>query len=145
MRLDMEEWQRSKTKVSTTPEEASAVKESTLGEADDQTLMEDLDQLELEARRMEKKMKGDNQERRPKRRKLDKLVGWGDELETTLPTGMETWSIKITTTSTGVAQDDAVPSRLEEETTRMLEKAIEITKKQSEGREDEGPKKIFYL
>ena len=44
-----------------------------------------------------------------------------------------------------MAQDDAVPSRLEEETTRMLEKAIEITKKQPEGREDEGPKKKFIF
>ena len=72
--------------------------------------MEDLDQLELEARRMEKKRKGEAQERRPKRRKLDKLVGWGDELNTTLPRGMETWSVKFTTTTTGVAQDAAVTS-----------------------------------
>ena len=106
LRLDMEEWQKSKKKVSTTPEEASTVKEPTVGEEDDQTLMEDLDHLELEARRMEKKRKGDIQEKRPKRRKLDKLVGWGEEMDGILPTGMETWRAKISTTSTGIAQDE---------------------------------------
>ena len=42
----------------------------------DQILMGDLENLEIEARRMEKKRKGNEQERKSKRRKLDRLVAY---------------------------------------------------------------------
>ena len=48
--------------------------------------MGDLENLEIEARRMEKKRKGNEQERKSKRRKLDRLVGCGDVPETSLQT-----------------------------------------------------------
>ena len=54
---------------------------------------------------------------------------------------METWRVKVTTTSTGEAQEEVVSSRLEEETSRMLEKSKEIARKQPEGRKDGGAKK----
>ena len=73
LRLDMEEWKNSKKKVSTLQEDEARVKESTVGDDDDQMM----DMLETEARRMEKKRKGNKQERKSKRRKLEKLVGWG--------------------------------------------------------------------
>ena len=107
--------------------------------------MGDLENLEIEARRMEKKRKGNEQERKSKRRKLDRLVGWGDVPEASLPTGMETWRVKVTTTSTGEVQEEVESSRLEEETCRMLEKDIEKAKKQPEGRNEGSVKKNFIF
>ena len=46
-------------------------------EREDQALMEDLESLETDSRRLEMKRKGEEQGRKKKRRKLDKLVGWG--------------------------------------------------------------------
>ena len=43
-------------------------------EGDDQALMEELETMETDARRMEMKSKGDEQGRKSKRRKLEKLV-----------------------------------------------------------------------
>ena len=47
--------------------------------------------LETESRRMEMKRKGDEQGKKPKRRKLDKLVGWGEAsgLESIQQEGLE--------------------------------------------------------
>ena len=53
----MEKWKNSKKKVSTLQEEETSVKEPTFGQVDDQSLIGDLDMLETEARRMEKKKK----------------------------------------------------------------------------------------
>ena len=77
---------------------------------------------------MEKKRKGNDQERKSKP-------------DASLPTGMETWRVKVT----GEAQEEVVSSRLEEETCRMLEKSKEIARKQPEGRNDEGTKKTFIF
>ena len=52
--------------------------ESTRREGDDQELIEGLETLETEARRMEMKRNGSHQKRTSKRRKLEKLVGWGE-------------------------------------------------------------------
>ena len=78
LRLDMEEWQNNKKKISTLQEEKAFVKESPVGQDADQGLLRDLDMLETEARRMEKKRKGNEQERKSKRRRLEKMVGWGE-------------------------------------------------------------------
>ena len=74
----MDEWQTKKKSSSTFQEEKAGVKESTGGQDDDQGLIEDLEMLETEARRMEKKRKGNEQVRKSKRRKLEKLEGWGE-------------------------------------------------------------------
>ena len=60
--------------------------------------------METEARRMEKKRKGNEQERKPKRSKLEKLVGWGEPTETdsSQQKVLEAWRIKVTTKSAGV-------------------------------------------
>ena len=71
----MEEWQNNKKKISTLQEEKVCVKESTVGQDADQGLIRDLDMLETEARRMEKKRKGKEPERKSKRRRLEKLEG----------------------------------------------------------------------
>ena len=75
--------------------------ESTDRERDDQALMVDLETLETESRRMKMKRKGDEQGKKPKRRKMDKLVGWGEasELESSQQEVLEAWNIKGTTTT----------------------------------------------
>ena len=58
LRLDIEEWTSFRKKASTLQEEEVMVKECTAREGDDQSLMGDLEVIETEARRMEKKRKG---------------------------------------------------------------------------------------
>ena len=118
LRLNMEEWTSFRKKASTLQEEEVMVKESTAREGDDQSLMGDLEVIETEARRMEKKRKGNKEERKPKRRKLEKLVGWGEPTETdsSQQEGMEAWRIKVTTKTAGVLQEAATESRLGQET-----------------------------
>ena len=97
--------------VSTLQEEGVMVKESTVGEDDDQSLMGDLEMMETEARRMEKKRKGIEQERKSKRRKLERLVGWGEVTGGSQQTGM----VKVTTTTTGDVNKVNEASRLVQE------------------------------
>ena len=73
----MEEWSKGKKKVSILQEADVKSMKSSSREGDDQALMEELETLETDARRMEMKRKGDEQGRKSKRRKLEKLVGWG--------------------------------------------------------------------
>ena len=70
LRLDMDEWQTKKKNSSTLQEEEAGIKEPTGRQDDDKDLIEDLEMLETEARRMEKKRKGDAPARKSKRRKL---------------------------------------------------------------------------
>ena len=93
---------------------------------------------------MEMKRKGDEQGRKPKRRKLDKLVGWGEasELESIQQEGLEAWSDKVTTSTARVVQEVASESRLEQETLKMLMKETKIP----EGRKtNEEPEKKFIF
>ena len=128
LKLEMEEWSKGKKKVSTLQEEEIKAKESTGREGCDQAMMSDLDELEKESRRMEMKRKGDEQGRKPKRRKLDKMVGWGEaaELESIQQEGLEAWSNKVTTSTARVVQEVASESRLEQETLKMLMKETKI-------------------
>ena len=41
---------------------------------------------------------------------------------------METWGMKVTTTTNGVGQEGVEMSRLEQETTKMLKKDVEVEK-----------------
>ena len=72
----MDEWTNTMKKFSTLQEEGVMVKESTVRKDDDQSLMGDLEMMQTEARRMEMKRKEIEQERKSKRRKLERLVGW---------------------------------------------------------------------
>ena len=47
--------------------------------AEDGKLMDDLAEMEMESRRMDKKRKKKDQSKKAKRRKMDKLVGWGEQ------------------------------------------------------------------
>ena len=128
LRLDMEEWQNNKKKISTLQGEKVCVKESTVGQDADQGLIRDLDMLEKQARRMEKKRKGNETERKSKRRRLEKLVGWGEVASASEQSSMETWGVKVNTTTTGVGQEGVEMSRLDQDTNKMLKKDVEIEK-----------------
>ena len=56
---------------------------------------------------------------------------------------METWKVKVTTTTIGDVHEVDVESRLEQETTGMLRRDTEIEKEKKlpEGRKDEAAKK----
>ena len=60
---------------------------------------------------------------------------------------METWSVKVTTTTTGAVQEGVGMSRLEQETSKMLKKDIEMEKvvRLPEGRKEESSKKKFIF
>ena len=60
---------------------------------------------------------------------------------------METWKVKVTTTTIGDVDEVDVESRLEQETTGMLRRDTEIEKEKKlpEGRKDEAAKKKFIF
>ena len=66
LKLDIEEWSKGMKKVSTMQEADIKSMESSGKEGDDQALMEDLEALETDARRMEMKRKGDEQGKKPR-------------------------------------------------------------------------------
>ena len=69
----------------------------------------------------------------------EKLVGWGEVASASEQSSMETWGVKVTTTTTGVGQEGVEMSRLDQDTNKMLKKDIEIEKvvRLPEGRKDE--------
>ena len=130
LRLDMDEWQTKKKNISTLQEEEACIKEPTGRQDDDKDLIEDLGMLETEAGRMDKKRKGDTPARKSKRRKLEKLEGCGEMASTDAQLGIEAMGIKVTTTTPGGGHEVLEISRLEQDTNRMIEKALEVVVRQ---------------
>ena len=67
-------------------------------------LLEDLSKLEDEARRKERKRKEGGKEKKSKRRKLDRLVGWGEMEEegSSHQEGVQEWLVRGSTESSQV-------------------------------------------
>ena len=79
LQLDMEGWRKGKKNESV---DSNKIKEmdTTCVDAEDQALMEELLKIEQDTRRLDGKRKGDGQGRAKKRRKFDRLIGWGEEV-----------------------------------------------------------------
>ena len=94
--------------------------DSSSKEGDTQAMMEELEALETDTRRMEMKRKGDEQGRKSQRRKLDKLEGWGEPVVagSSQHGDLEAWKLKTATAR--VMPEVAAESRLEENTRNML-------------------------
>ena len=80
LQLNMTGWTRGKKKESADKEVAEK-KDPTSEEAEDQALLEELLRIKQDTRRLDGKRKGDGQGRAKKRRKFDRLVGWGEAVE----------------------------------------------------------------
>ena len=119
LRLDMETWTKSSLQ-----EEMTCVEDPTVLAGDDE-LMDDLAEMEKDSRRMGRKRKEKDQNRKAKRRKMDKLVGWGEQQDdqSIHQEGVQDWLVKPTASpSQEKSQVLPVESRLKKEIEKSLMK-----------------------